>query len=183
MKLENNSTFCLGGLTVQKKNKRNAASPVGSNPSGGYVQDTNPNTQWIHRRGFKRFYAFLVAAIFFLLKMLGLPTPASVTGMLVIHALVTFFLLHWIRGVPEGGALSEELAHMTFWEMLDHGYLFTPTRRYLSVAPVLLFFVSVALTRDDINLLIVNSLATALVIIPKHEALFGVRLFGINKLE
>lgn len=147
-------------------------------------EDINPNTAWIHRRGFKRFYVFLIVGIFFVLNALGTSKSLNATITLQLHAMMSFLLLHWNKGVPDGGLLQEDDAHKTFWEQLDGDYLYTPTRKFLMAVPIFLFFASVALTGNDLVPLVLNAAATLfLTVVPKHGALFGVRLFGINKLE
>jgi len=80
--------------------------------------------------------------------------------------------------------LGEDVAHLTFWEQIDGRRFFgTPVRRLFVLVPIALFFLSLIWTQEDVTLLALNSLSTIILIIAKTEALFGVRLFGLNKLQ
>merc|ERR1711991_105976 len=146
------------------------------------IVDVNPNTSWLHQPALPYAYALLVGAFWVLFRIFFDPAVSS-TLLLQVHSLTTFIFVHWIKGAPEGGLIQEQVAHMTFWEQIDDGYFGTPARRTLILAPILLYFVALYYNGDDVTALLMNSVATLLVLVPKHEALFGVRLFGVNKLE
>lgn len=152
-------------------------------PTSRMEVDLNRNTQWIHRRGMKRFYIFLLAAVFFLGRVAGFNQAISATITVQLHCFITFVCFHWMKGMPETTAVDSDVEHLTWWEQLDSGYLHTPTRRFLSIVPAALFLLSIVATQNDMILLLVNAISTTIVLVPKHSALFGVRLFGINKLE
>lgn len=146
------------------------------------VVDSNPNTAWIHNRAFPWAYAFLVASTFAIARTL-VPTPLAATLVLQCHAIATFILLHWVKGAPDGGALQEHIAHLTFWEQIDDGFVGTPDRKFLTIVPVVLYFSALLANRDALVPLALNTLSTIVVLIPKHESLFGVRIAGVNKLD
>ena len=146
------------------------------------VVDANLNTSWLHQPALPYAYATLLAAFWFLFRVVLGAGNAS-TALVVVHAVATFIFVHWIKGVPEGGVIQEQVAHLTFWEQIDDGYFGTPARRILILAPISLYFVALYHNGENMPALVVNSIATIIILIPKHEALFGVRLFGVNKLD
>jgi hypothetical protein len=146
------------------------------------IVDVNPNTAWLHQPALPYAYALLLGSFWMLLRI-PFEGPLASTVLLQLHAVATFIFVHWLKGAPEGGVIQEHVAHLTFWEQIDDGYLGTPARRILYLAPIALYFVALYNNGDDVTALFLNSAATLLVLIPKHEALFGVRLFGVNKLD
>lgn len=163
-----------------------AVSPMAPPSSGRgvreQIRDTNPNTAWVHHSGFKSMYVFLVVAAWLFLRMTVTSDLALCwTAILQCHAIITFILFHWIKGAPEGGDdLNERVGLLTFWEQIDEGYFGTPTRRFLSGVPIVLFLVTAFYTGENTVFLLWNCASTFFCVVPKHEGLFGVRLFGLN---
>ena len=146
--------------------------------------ETNQAVSWVHHAGFRWIYVFMVCMAWLFTRMVFTSNNVKVWMTVVFsHSIISFVLLHWIRGTPEGGTLAENVAHLTFWEQVDDGYYGTPTRRFLLLLPVLLFFFATYVSGDDLTALAFNGLCTLCVIIPKHHWLFNVRLFGIHKLD
>ncbi len=150
--------------------------------------DTNPNANFVHRKGFWIMYISLLIGAFMTLRTVffRLGAPVIWTILLQCHFVISFYLLHWIRGSPEAqaGMVGEDVAHLTFWEQIDGARFFgTPTRRLFTLVPIVLFFLSLIWTQEDLLMLGLNSFSTIILIIAKTESLFGVRLFGLNKLQ
>lgn len=162
-----------------------AASPTASRRRN-FTSDLSVHTSWAQSRGFRYIYVFfLLGGWLFLRTFFSADNGFCLTALLTIHNLVSFVFFHWIKGAPEAGNMlsEEQLSQQTFWEQLEQGLLGTPTRRFLSVVPIALFFITIAFNvyHDDLFTLSLNTASTLLVLVPKMEALFGVRLFGINK--
>jgi len=148
--------------------------------------DPRLSTQWVNNTGFRAVYIALIVAFALVLDTLNVAPDAGrvATVTLTVHNLLTFILLHWIKGSPEAGPLDDESIFVhTFWEQLDDGYYGTPSRRFFFAVPVMLFFLTlwVNAAHDDWMTLLINVSTTILVLVPKYESLFEVRLFGINK--
>merc|ERR1711944_384254 len=61
----------------------------------------------------------------------------------VVHNLVTFFVLHWAKSTPWLSPIEQgSVRRLTHWEQLDHGEQYTPTRTFLTIIPILLFFLA-----------------------------------------
>ena len=148
--------------------------------------ETSITSNFVHRPGFWIMYAFLVLGAWVTLRTLFMQLDAATiwTITLQAHAVISFILLHWIRGTPESslGQPGEDVAHLTFWEQIDGGKFFgTPTRRFFTLMPIAIFFLSLIWTQENLAMLACNSVSTLLLIVAKMEALFGARLFGLNK--
>eukprot|EP00758_Cryptobia_borreli_P008170 Tbor_TRINITY_DN5369_c2_g1::TRINITY_DN5369_c2_g1_i1::g.3945::m.3945 len=147
-------------------------------------EDLSLYTSYIQRTSFRYTYILLCFALFLTVRVfftshIGLCS----TILLTTHNIITFFLLHWIKGQPESNILIEEASEAkTFWEQCEEGYLGTPSRRFLSMFPIILFFITVLLNYNHNCLvtLVFNTITTCVVLVPKLESLFGVRLLGIN---
>lgn len=70
---------------------------------------------------------------------------------------------------------------LTHWEQIDHGVQYTPTRKFLTIIPILLFILASAYTGHDTVHFVINSVSLAFVLLPKLPSFHKVRLFGINK--
>jgi len=160
------------------------STPTAAGIASPAVCDTNPNTSWVHRRGFRSIYVFFVFAALAFIRMSVSTSMANCWTVIVFaHSLLSFIFLHWIKGVPGNVVampVDENTAQLTFWEQIDDGYLGTPTRRFLAAAPIVLFLLTLVSTGDNMKLVGLNAAATLAVLVPKHESLFGVRLFGWN---
>jgi hypothetical protein len=166
-------------MSFRAKSSRGSGSPT-------RIRDTSVHTQWVSRPGFKILYVSLIALFWAGLHTFGIVSSAGYAWCILLHThtAVTFLLLHWIKGAPEAGPLEdEELLRRTFWEQIDDGFIGTPARRFLCAMPIIIFFVTLLLNveHDSMLLLAANALSTLVVLVPKHEALYDVRLFGINR--
>jgi len=99
----------------------------------------------------------------------------------ITHAIVTFFLMHWRKGsatsIDDDGA-SEVT---TFWEALDCGMQYTPTKKFFTIVPIMLFLVASYEHEWKKRYFFVNIVALSLSVIPKMTFMDGIRLLGINK--
>lgn len=51
---------------------------------------------------------------------------------------MTFFFFHWLIGTPFDINQGEYSA-LTLWEQIDDGQQFTPTRKFLTAFPIILY--------------------------------------------
>lgn len=93
---------------------------------------------------------------------------------------ITFIFLHWAKGNPffHGQGKYDKL---TFWEQLDDGKQYTPTRKVLTIVPVLLFIGATHYTNYDFNYLVLNLITFVPTIIGKFATMHKVRILGINR--
>jgi hypothetical protein len=108
----------------------------------------------------------------------------------VFHAVATFMSFHWNKGLPYSDTVLQtgDVAGLTAWEQWSRHPSTFVARQFLTAIPVVLFIVTVTVNRNlpdggnDTHLLI-NTVATALVVIAKLDVMYKVRVFGINREE
>ncbi len=152
-----------------------------------YVE-TSRSSDFIYRPGFWAMYMFLIGGAWLTLRVLFMSQHASVIWTITLqsHAIISWILLHWIKGTPEANAslTGEDVAHLTFWEQIDGGKFYgTKTRRLFIFVPIVLFFLSLVWTQESIYLLVGNAASTFWLLLSKMESARGVRLLGINELH
>jgi hypothetical protein len=91
---------------------------------------------------------------------------------------------HWNKGLPFG-ELSDvqqgEDAELTSWEQLNlYPSTFWSTK-FLTIIPIVLYIVTLAVSYENETFVLFNTVATLIVVIAKFDFMLGVRLFGINK--
>ena len=85
---------------------------------------------------------------FFLLYLYYVPIflPCSQVT-LQAHNGISFWFLHWIKSTPWISCDQGTSRRLTCWEQIDHGLQYTPTRMFLLIIPILLFFLTSFYTR------------------------------------
>jgi len=148
---------------------------------GGHGED-NPNVSWLGSRGMWFTYTMAVTMLhLFLLSIPFLSIPMAWTLTNLIHNTINFIVLHVIKGAPwevQDQGLARRLTH---WEQIDYGVQFTRTRKFLTIVPIILFFLVSFYTKYDTSHFVPNFVSMMLVLIPKLPQFHCVRLFGINK--
>lgn len=150
---------------------------------GGTFGQVNPNSQWLNARGVWLTYIFCIALLhFILLSMPFLSVPLVWTLTNLIHNAFMFIFLHLVKGTPwESGNDQGKFRLLTHWEQIDDGIQFTATRKFLTIIPIVLFFLTNFYTKYDTIHFVVNFISLITVLLPKFPQFHGVRIFGINK--
>jgi len=99
----------------------------------------------------------------------------------ITHAFVTFFLMHWRKGSADSINDDGVSEVATFWELLDSGMQYTPTKKFFTIVPVILFLAASYEHEWKKRYFFVNCVALTLSIVPKMTFMDGIRLLGINK--
>ena len=142
----------------------------------------NPNETWLDHKGAWLTYVILVICIhLFLLSLPFLDTPTVWTLTTVIHNTIMYVLLHHLKGAPFETYDQGKSRIMTHWEQIDGGEMFTSTRKFLNLAPIILFVLASYYSQYNHTHFVINLLSLALGLIPKMPQLFGCRVLGINK--
>jgi ORMDL family len=142
----------------------------------------NPNVEWVYGKGAWFIYIFVLTVPRFLLSLV-MSVPMSWTVVHLVHNVATFIMFHWVKGNPFSGLHNAQGKYdkLTFWEQLDSGTQYTPTRKFLTLVPVLLFITTTHYTNYDFWFFLFNVATFAPVIIGKFAQMHRIRLFGINK--
>jgi uncharacterized membrane protein YjdF len=143
----------------------------------------NPNTSWLNARGSWTVHiCFVVSIKLFFSSLPGTTPEASWTLTLLSYNLITFFIFHWTLGAPFRFDQGD-YDGLTLWEQIDDGQQFTPTRKFLTAVPTILFLLSTHYTHYDVPTFCINFISLVAVLIAKLPSMHRVRIFGINKLE
>ncbi|CAL8124264.1 unnamed protein product [Orchesella dallaii] len=148
---------------------------------GGHGQE-NPNVHWLGSRGMWFTYLVVMFALhLFLLSIPFLTIPLAWTFTNVIHNTCHFIFLHMLKGAPWEIQDQGAARVLTHWEQIDYGIQYTRTRKFLTIVPIVLFFLASFYTRHDAGHFVPNFVTLMFVLIPKLPQFHRVRLFGINK--
>uniref|UniRef100_A0A8C8AM69 ORM1-like protein 2 n=1 Tax=Otus sunia TaxID=257818 RepID=A0A8C8AM69_9STRI len=101
--------------------------------------ELNPNTRVMNSRGMWLAYGISVGVLHVVLLSIpffSIPVVWTLTN--VIHNLVMYLLLHTVKGTPFETLDQGRDRLLTHWEQIDSGAQCTPSRKFLSVSPVLL---------------------------------------------
>jgi len=104
----------------------------------------------------------------------------ALTVVNILHGVVTFYLMHWRRGTVDAFDQGKN-DNYTFWEMLDEGNQYTPTRKFFQIVPIVLFLLACYDCEWKKRYWFSNSFALFISVFPKFEFMMGVRILGINK--
>jgi len=144
--------------------------------------DPNPNSTYFNSKGMWVTYVIVVAFIhyvFLSLPFLSVAMAWTLTN--VIHNTLMFLILHIEKGTPFETADQGKFRYRTVWEQLDYGVQFSASRKFLTIVPIVLFFLASFYTKYDKYHFGVNAVSLLAVLIPKLPLLDGVRIFGINR--
>lgn len=96
----------------------------------------------------------------------GVSQETSWTLTNITYMFGSYIMFHYVRGVPfefNGGAFD----NLNMWEQIDNGAQYTPTKKFLTSVPIVLFLLSTHYTHYDLIYFVINFLAVLGVIIPK----------------
>ena len=149
---------------------------------GTATSEVNPNSSYFNSKGMWVTYALLVTGFHFvLLTFPFLSTAMAWTLTNCIHNIVMFLLLHVHKGTPFETSDQGKARYLTHWEQIDHGEQFTSSKKFLTIVPIVLFFLASFYTKYSTGHFIVNAITLCFVLVPKLPQMNKVRLFGMNK--
>eukprot|EP00455_Lapot_gusevi_P053863 TRINITY_DN849_c0_g1_i1.p1 TRINITY_DN849_c0_g1~~TRINITY_DN849_c0_g1_i1.p1 ORF type:complete len:150 (-),score=20.64 TRINITY_DN849_c0_g1_i1:3-452(-) len=139
----------------------------------------NRNVDFVDSKRFWCAYVF----VFFLLRigfwLLPLEQTFVWSYIHILHCASSFYFFHWQKGSPA----TEDQGRwhkLTWWEQIDNGEQYTPTRKFLTIMPICTFLLSCHGPEFPSFTLLANLLALVVVLIAKNPDMHKVRLFKIN---
>ncbi|ETI45488.1 hypothetical protein F441_09869 [Phytophthora nicotianae CJ01A1] len=141
--------------------------------------DTNKNVNWMDSRGFWTFYIMLLASLYMAMPIAFPSHGDALTAVNVIHGVVSFGIMHWIKGSPDDNSMGD-YRELTFYEQIDQGHPWTNTKKFLMMIPTFLFLAASVATDYDTRHLLINFPIWATLILAKLPEFDRVRIFGIN---
>eukprot|EP00162_Nutomonas_longa_P006100 comp16702_c0_seq1/m.27063 comp16702_c0_seq1/g.27063 ORF comp16702_c0_seq1/g.27063 comp16702_c0_seq1/m.27063 type:complete len:157 (+) comp16702_c0_seq1:138-608(+) len=153
--------------------------------SRGSFSRSNPNTAFLSTTNgvfsFFFFYVLIVLGFRIAMMLIGLENTVAWTTTFLAQTFVTFFLFHWIKGVPFEGYDQGKYSQSTFWEQIhaeDEGWGLA--KKLCMILPLFLYMVCIHYSVSQLSLATLNTAAIALNIVPKLPILHKKRLFGLN---
>jgi hypothetical protein len=144
---------------------------------GDYDLFKNKNTDWTTGPFLKVFYVLLIVIVWGLLHVTEVVAPEdtwTVTNM--VHGVITFVVLHWVKGCPDDSTQGEYNAY-TLYEQIDVGVPWTRSKKFLMLAPTLLTWLACNAADYKKFHVIVNLGIFFICIIAKMPQMHGVRIF------
>uniref|UniRef100_UPI00358EA4E2 ORM1-like protein 1 n=1 Tax=Myxine glutinosa TaxID=7769 RepID=UPI00358EA4E2 len=142
----------------------------------------NPNSGVMNSRGTWLAYAITVGSLHaVLISMPFLSIGLAWTLTNVFHNLAMYVLLHMVKGTPFITPDQGKARLLTYWEQIDHGMQYTTSRKFLTVTPIILYFLASFYTKYEPQHFAVNTVSLMSVLVPKLPQFDRVRIFGINK--
>ncbi|XP_032831511.2 ORM1-like protein 3 [Petromyzon marinus] len=144
--------------------------------------EVNPNTRVMNSRGM--WLSYVLAVLLLHVVLLSIPfvsVPVVWTLTNVIHNVGMYLFLHTLKGTPFETPDQGRARLLTYWEQMDHGFQYTASRKFLTISPIVLYFLASFYTKYEVAHFVVNTVSLLSVLIPKLPQLHGVRFLGINK--
>ncbi|XP_064648329.1 ORM1-like protein 1 [Lineus longissimus] len=150
---------------------------------GVATSEANPNSSYFNSKGMWLTYVILIGLVHFVLLSFPFFTVQVAWTMTnVVHNVMMFFMFHIEKGTPFETADQGKSRGLTNWEQFDHGEYYSDTKKFLTIVPIVLFFLASFYTKYDPVHFMINALTlVVLALIPKLPQLYKKRLFGINK--
>lgn len=154
--------------------------------AGHGSQPGDVGVEWLNAPAAWAFYLGLIASVRFLVGLFpGLQHCYAWTFVNVMHATITFYIFHWLKGnpFPSYWALTTpNNDRRTWWEQLDHRWQHTPSRKFCTAIVLVLYLFAVMTTPPDyLALHIANFIAFVVVFVAKLPIMDQVRILGINR--
>jgi len=142
----------------------------------------NPNENWLDSKGAWLSYAVVVTIFHLILLSMPFFSTATVWTLTnIIHNIGNYLLLHHVKGAPFETYDQGQARRLTHWEQIDKGEMFTATRKFLTLAPIIMFILTGMYSHQNYTYFIMNVASLALALVPKFPQFYKVRVFGINK--
>ncbi|XP_042692832.1 ORM1-like protein 3 isoform X1 [Centrocercus urophasianus] len=144
--------------------------------------EVNPNTRVMNSRGIWLSYVLgigLLHVVLLSIPFFSVPVVWTLTN--IIHNMSMYIFLHTVKGTPFETPDQGKARLLTHWEQMDYGVQFTASRKFLTIMPIVLYFLTSFYTKYDRIHFVINTISLMSVLIPKLPQFHGVRIFGINK--
>ncbi|CAI1599641.1 hypothetical protein SEUBUCD646_0L03910 [Saccharomyces eubayanus] len=128
----------------------------------------NMNATWVDQRGAWLIHIVVIVLLRLFYSLFPGSTPKWTWTFTNMTYIIGFYVMfHLVKGTPfefNGGAYD----NLTMWEQINNETLYTPTRKFLLIVPIVLFLISNQYYRNDITLFLSNLLVTVFVgVVPK----------------
>ncbi|PXF48314.1 hypothetical protein BWQ96_01774 [Gracilariopsis chorda] len=154
--------------------------------AGHGSQPDDVGVEWLNAPAAWAFYLFIIATVRLLAGLFPGCNPFHAwTIVNVLHAVITFYIFHWLKGSPfptYWAVCTPSNDKRTWWEQLDHRWQNTPSRKFCTAVVCLLYFCAAITTPPQHPFYhSINFVAFVIVFIAKLPAMDSVRILGINR--
>ncbi|EWC48976.1 Uncharacterized protein DRE_00281 [Drechslerella stenobrocha 248] len=136
----------------------------------------NLNANWVNNKGAWLIHPVCIAGLkIFYDTIPGVSQETSWTLTNITYMFATYLMFHYVQGIPfdfNSGAYD----NLNMWEQMDNGDQYTPSKKFLTSMPILLFLLSTHYTHYDLTFFVVNTLALMSVIVPKLPSFHRMRV-------
>lgn len=137
----------------------------------------NMNASWVDQPGAWFIHVVVIVLLKIFYELFPGITPIWSWTLTNMTYVVGFYVMfHLIKGTPfdfNGGAYD----NLTMWEQIDHETLYTPTRKFLIILPIVLFIISTHYADYDFKFFTFNVMLTTLVgVVPKLPVTHRLRI-------
>ncbi|KAN0097107.1 ORMDL family domain containing protein [Tylopilus felleus] len=171
---------------VPLKGRKRNGSIVKVEEVGGRVEElldrsayVNINANWVNAKGAWLIHVVLVFTGKIIVDTIpGMTQQISWTLVNLIYLALSYLMFHWVTGIPFDNELhAGAYDDLTLWEQIDDGAQYTPSKKWLITAPILLFLASTHYTNYNPWLFAINLAALiVLAIVPKLPQLHRQRV-------
>ncbi|EFA76698.1 hypothetical protein PPL_09449 [Heterostelium album PN500] len=142
----------------------------------------NRNESWMHSQSFWVVYVLGLLLGKLTISILDPDFQYGWLSITCLHALITFFGLHWQKGLPFFFPEHQgKYTRLTLWEQIDKGKQYTPTRKFFTLVPIVLFMITLHANGISGLPFYLNAISSFVVVLSKMPKMDRVRIFGINK--
>ncbi|XP_053436558.1 ORM1-like protein 1 [Nycticebus coucang] len=144
--------------------------------------EVNPNTRVMNSQGMWLTYALGVGLLHIVLLSISFfSVPVAWTLTNTIHNLGMYVFSHAVKGTPFETPDQGKLRLLTHWEQLGYAVQFTSSQKFLTISPIILYFLASFFTKYDPTHFTLNTVSLLSGLIPQMPQLHGVQIFGISK--
>eukprot|EP00118_Oscarella_pearsei_P025886 m.308964 g.308964 ORF g.308964 m.308964 type:complete len:150 (+) comp45182_c0_seq1:28-477(+) len=141
-----------------------------------------PNSAWTHGRNLAIFYVIAIIVLHYLLMSLPFVTVAQAWTLTnCLHSTLQYLFLHYLKGAPFDDETQGRSRRMTHWEQIDEKEHWTPTKKFLTIVPIILFILASFYTNYQLGHFWFNFLMLLVGVVPKFPLFYRKRFFGINE--
>jgi hypothetical protein len=140
----------------------------------------NKNTNFLSSKGAHLAYVLTILIGYISLKSLGFSNEKDIwTVCNVVHGVISFTLLHWIKGNPDS-ATQGIYDGLTLYEQIDAGVSWTWNKKFLMLVPSFLTLGSLIVAEYEPIYVIANLPIFVILLVAKLPQMHRVRILGIN---
>ncbi|KXS20044.1 ORMDL-domain-containing protein [Gonapodya prolifera JEL478] len=156
-------------MPTTKSNRRKSLANGATDSDPRSTRSLNSN--WVNYKGSWTVHVLLIVVGKLAFSVIpGISTELAWTLTTVSYNIGQFLMFHGVTGIPWNEDQGES-DDKTLWQQVDNGAEYTPARKYLIAAPIVLFLLSCHYSHYDTAYFVINLLSLLVCLGPKLPAL------------